>query len=273
MVSLQRLITSYESGRKIELQNILKYELMSVPLSLANRDGSVRSGSKPALCDILTNGMACSKEVPKHEGRACLIIDGMAKAVALGKPVGAQTFGVYADHFTASVLHNGKEFDRIDVIFDRYTECSIKETMRKRRSKTMQPVRRIIEGRDVPLPANWPNFLALPENKSDRTRFLSDEMIRRAPTDKEAVTARGYTDPTKVGTSSQFISTSVLNGMHEEADTRIILHCNLTNFCDTIAVLSARYRCCCCSFITDQASTADICTSLSVQRKSVKYGT
>ena len=41
---LQRFIISYEAGRNVYLDKILKHELFPVPLSLAETDGRLRTG-------------------------------------------------------------------------------------------------------------------------------------------------------------------------------------------------------------------------------------
>jgi hypothetical protein len=50
---LQRLITAYKAGREINLEMVLQYELMPVPVALVSRDGISLSTNKSALVDIL----------------------------------------------------------------------------------------------------------------------------------------------------------------------------------------------------------------------------
>ena len=57
---------------------------------------------------------------------ATLIIDGQALVLAIGKPTGLVTFGDLANTFVQAVLNAGAKFNRIDVVFDRYYEVSIK---------------------------------------------------------------------------------------------------------------------------------------------------
>ena len=47
----------------------------------------------------------------------------------------------------------------------------------KGEQNTAKPIRRVIESWDVPLPFDWYNFTALPENKADMAMFLSIELI------------------------------------------------------------------------------------------------
>ena len=46
---LQRLLTAYEAGRSINLPEILKHELLPVPVALAEMNGNLRAGAKSIL--------------------------------------------------------------------------------------------------------------------------------------------------------------------------------------------------------------------------------
>lgn len=234
---LQRLIVAYEAGRTVDLYSVLSHELMPVPVALAEMNGNLRSGQKSVLADILTSGTNCPSEI-QLQGSSCLLIDGLALVAAIGRPSGAQTFGDFADSFQAAVHQASSRYQQVHVIFDRYQEDSIKSGTRKRRTKSARPIRRVIEDRSVPLPHSWSNFLALPENKSDLARFLSEHIIVNAPQGKVVVAAGGFEDERDVRSSEMAIDLSPLKAAHEEADTRLILHCVHTN-CDNI-VVSAR---------------------------------
>jgi len=104
-----------------------------------------------------------------------LFFDGFALVAAFGKPEKAKTLDGFADCYVDTVLRKGSEYQRIDVFFDHYRRHSIKATTRSQRSKnTARPVRRGIEGREVPLPMKWEAFLALGDNEADLARFFSD---------------------------------------------------------------------------------------------------
>ena len=96
--------------------------------------------------------------------------------VRLGKLANAKTFGDLSDIYVKAVLKAGAKYHRIDVVFDRYREQTIKSVTRTRRTKSCRPVRRLIEGRDVPLPKNWTDYLSLPDNKAELSNFLSEEL-------------------------------------------------------------------------------------------------
>lgn len=221
---LQRLITAYNAGRNVDLYSILSHELMPVPVSLANTNGTLRSGNKAILADVLINGIFCPPDLVVHRN-SCLIIDGQALVLTLGKPAGVVTFEELADSFLNLVIHMGRHFSRIDVIFDRYYDKSIKAGTRDRRSKHVIPVRRMIENGSVPVPINFSEFLANLENKKDLSRFLSNHLITHFPEDKTIVVSGGFLIENDVQTNNTDLPVQMLQAYHEEADTRIVLHC------------------------------------------------
>jgi hypothetical protein len=218
-----RLIVAYEAGRTVDLKGLLQHELMPVPVSIAEMNGTLRTGSKSLLADTLTAGITCPQSIT-IEDSSCIIFDGQALVNAIGKPTDAKTFGDLADTFVKAVLQAGSSFDRIDVTFDRYKEDSIKSGTRQHRTKSAQPIRRMIESRQVPLPNSWTNFMALPENKADLARLLSEELIIQAPNDKVVVVAGGFEEEDKVISSQPTLDVTGLRASHEEADTRMVLH-------------------------------------------------
>lgn len=220
---LQRLVTAYEAGRPVDLPSVLKHELLPVPVSLAEMNGTLRTGNKSVLADRLTEDIVCPEEI-EDDSSSCLIIDGQALVVALGKPDNAVTFGDLADAYVRSVLKAGSRYQRVDVLFDRYREETIKGATRTRRTKAARPIRRLVEGRGVPLPKNWTNFLSLADNKVDLAHFLSEELCSQAPDDKEIVVAGGFREELEVRSSKPTTDLTHLKATHEEADTRLVLH-------------------------------------------------
>ena len=178
---MQRLITSYEGGRNVNIQNVMRHELMPVPISIAETDGSLRTGTKSTLATLLTNPFVYPQTIVMSLAYSCLLIDGMALVCSLGKSPKAQTFGDFADVFAAVVFQTGKPYGRIDVVFDRYKETSIKSAERQRRCKSKKAIRRSVGGRHVPLLSCWSSFKASQENKADLANFLSRELLAQAP--------------------------------------------------------------------------------------------
>ena len=115
---LQRLVMAYDAGRKVDLMEILKHELLPVPLSLTEMNGTLRTGSKSILCDVLLDSVQCPPSLTDDDisQDATLIIDGKALVVSLGKTTGTITFGDLADVFVKSVLTAGSKL----VVFKYY---------------------------------------------------------------------------------------------------------------------------------------------------------
>ena len=130
---------------------MLKHELMPVPVALAEKNGTLRTGQKSVLADLITSGIHCPSEI-ELQGSLCLLTDGLALVSEIGKPSGAQTFGDFAHSFQAAVLQAGARYQQIHVIFDRYQEDSIKSGTRERCTKSTRPIRLVIEDGSVPLP-------------------------------------------------------------------------------------------------------------------------
>ncbi|KAL5017765.1 hypothetical protein ScPMuIL_002211, partial [Solemya velum] len=104
----------------------------------------------------------------------------------------------------------------------------------RRLTKEVRPIRRPFEGRDVPLPKNWANFLSLPENKADLAQFLSEELCLQAPDDQEIVVAGGFKQEQDVRSSKNTIDLTHLRARHEQTDTRMVLH---ALYCQSSAVV------------------------------------
>lgn len=233
---LKRLVTAYEAGRPVDLPSVLKHELLPVPVSLAEMNRRLRTGKKSALADKLTEGVVCPDAIELNGRSSCLIIDGQALVVALGKPDKAVTFGDFADTYVRTILKAASSYERVDVVFDRYREETIKGATRSRRTKAARPIRRLVEGRDVPLPKNWTNFLSLADNKADLANFLSEQLCAQAP-DKEVVVAGGFREELEVRSSKATTELTNLRANHEEADTRLVLHAVHSQF-NTVVVSS-----------------------------------
>ena len=136
---LRRLITSYEVGRSVDLSSVLKHERLPVPVSLADMNGTLRTGNKSELANVVTEDTYCPETIQLHATASFLIIDGQALVIALGKPDAAVNFRDLADTYVKTVLKAGSEYHRIDGVFDGYRD---------------ETIRRLVEGRDVTLPKN-----------------------------------------------------------------------------------------------------------------------
>ncbi|CAH1154985.1 unnamed protein product [Phaedon cochleariae] len=221
---LRRLIVAFEAGRQIDLPSILKHELLSVPLSIAEMDGTLRSSEKASMIKLVAEGVECPNSINIDRNTSQLIIDGQALVNSIGKPATATTFGDLAAIFIDRVVHLGRPYARVDILFDRYRPKSIKSGTRCRRTRGAAPVRRDITSTAIPLPKNWKNFLALGENKADLARFLSQEVLQHVFNDIEVVVSGGLIHEEDVRSTNPESDVSSLAATHEEADTRVVLH-------------------------------------------------
>ena len=190
-------------------------------ISIAETDGSLRTVTKSTLATSLTNPLVCPQTIVIPLVSYCLLIDGMALVCSICKPDKAQTFGDFADVFAAVIFQTDKPYGRIDVIFDRYRETSIKSAERQRRCKTKKTIRHCGKGRNVP--------------QIVPTSFLVSCWHKHPPI-RRLLLQGGFTDERQVRSATTNLSH--LNATHEEADTRMVLHC-IHNNSETI-VVSAR---------------------------------
>ena len=222
---LQRLISAYQAGRTVDLHGLLQHELMTVPVSIANTNGSLRSGNKAILAEVLTKDVMCPTELVITESTSCLLIDGQGLIVALGKPSGATNFGDVGDAFLKLVCHAGRSFDRIDVIFDRYRECQSKLVLGRNvldNHAILEQWWRRVRYHFLPTGVI---FLDVPANKADLADFLSRQLIAYAPLGKTMVLAGGFHREDEVWKSNPELDICLLQASHEEAVSRLVFHC------------------------------------------------
>ena len=136
---LQHLITAYGAGRSVDMQMVMQHELLPVLIALAEMNGQLRTGAKSILADVFLSGINCPESIDV-EGSSCLIIDGNALIIALGKPQEAKTFGDLAYVFMGVVMHYDKACQQIHVTFDGNWTDSIKSATREKRTGKSHPI-------------------------------------------------------------------------------------------------------------------------------------
>ena len=67
--------------------------------------------------------------------------------------------------------------------------------------------------------------MAVPSNKQDLALLLSNELIAQAPGDKIIVVAGGFRTAEETQCTEPLVDIEMLRANHEEADTRVVLHC------------------------------------------------
>ncbi len=177
---------------------------------------------------ILADPLTVNKLPPTDaDEQTCTIIDAMAVIQAIGSKTNAKTFREFVDQVTDSMFkHLSYSCNRVDIVFDCYSELSTKACTRDERSRGVRRIRRIVDSRSVEMPKLWSQFNGMEAKKVNLIHFLSKELLLKAenlPGHIEVIVAGGGEDPTKV-TSSKGRDAQHLFSSQEEADTRMILH-------------------------------------------------
>ena len=141
-----------------DLHNFFVHENHRYPPSLSQY-GILRSGTKSSLVDRLEAlGPSAKNTCPQIDA---LILDGAA-IVNLLRPIGCKTFKAYAhDVFIKYVKSRLANVSRLDIVWDRYLENSLKATTRSKRGTGIR--RHVLP--DTRIPKNWSSFLRDNNNK------------------------------------------------------------------------------------------------------------
>ena len=197
-----------------DIDEFFRHENQSSPPSLS-QGGKLRHGTKADLLPFLTQNGTTIKDKPDTDA---VLLDGAA-IVNMLNPGASRTFQHYADQ--VFVPHVKRQLDsarRVDIIFDRYFQDSLKATARSLRGEGN---RRKVKA-NTPVPGNWKAFLRCDANKAELFSFLADQCTTvSCPEGKQIMSTKGelvLCNP-KRNSIDQISPCS-----HEEADTRLLLH-------------------------------------------------
>ena len=145
-------------------------------------------------------------------------MDGAA-IVNMRKPTTSRTFDQYADReFIPYIKKQLEDVHRIDVVWDKYLQGSIKEQTRESRG---EGTRRRVSG-DTVIPANWSGFLRNNSNKEELFAFLSEKLSALNVDDKQLYATK---QNSVVTAHCELEQMELLQPCEqEEADTRMFLH-------------------------------------------------
>ena len=132
------------------------------------------------------------------------------------RPGFVKTFSDYATQvFQSYITSQLQHVNRLDVVWGEYIADSLKAETRTRRGKG---IRRRVEPSNT-IPANWQEFLHINDNKIELFSFLATSAATIA-TDKQVIS----TCHTGVPCTQSRDMSGLAPCIHEEADTRILLH-------------------------------------------------
>ena len=151
--------------RQIDMKVVFTYPLGPLPWSLADPYGLPRKTSKAKLSQQLERGITATEKYPEN---ATSIFDGMAVLQKLKIPSGA-TFYMVAEKVFEMVTSTCSM--RVDVVFDKYREVSIKNVERMKRVSTSDGVqyKNILPAYTV---KSWNKLLSVTANKPEIVKFL-----------------------------------------------------------------------------------------------------
>ena len=157
------------------------------------------------------------------------ISDAMALVQSL-RFAGPTTFGEMATkYFEGLTAHYQQRCHRLDVVFDRYWQLSIKAGEGQKRGEA-NVLETQIHGASTPVPKQSPKYISNAANKVSLSDFLTEawiEMVKQClPRDKELV-IRGEVTDGQLALSiknGECTKATALHCDHEEADTRMLLH-------------------------------------------------
>ena len=224
---------------------------MQLPRAICSSDGVPEKGSKSWATSVFKklypSCFLTQIPVTDSEVSTAYIIDGMF--IINSSPLAIhRTFAEYAQFlFDIWVVRPRNQFNTSEVhlIFDDPNRHGIspKDIERSRRDSAPQ----ISDFEEISagslLPSNWRSFLAVRKQKRLLVNFLSVEFLRIASQsiDFKFVTAGGFDgqhkDHARVSFNQSISDYPTAHGDHEEADTRVWLHC-MTSSCDRIIIYS-----------------------------------
>ena len=200
--------------RQGNLEEFFAHENQAFP-PFISKFGDLRLGVKSDLMKCLDSLTTNPSITPVVDA---ILIDGAA-LVNMLKPSGAcKTFSDYANQVYLPYI--GKQLQgvqRLDIIWDRYIENSLKAQTRNKRGNG---VRRRVQA-DVRLPANWGEFLKVDSNKTELFLYLAEQTTNLPCETNKCILS---TSDILVLSSSVDVMSHISPCTHEEADTRLILH-------------------------------------------------
>ena len=136
--------------REGNLEEFFRHENQAYPPALSD-GGKLHLGTKSDLLACLIDHSGCQSDAPVISS---IIIDG-AVIVQMLKPVAVKNFDEYASQiFIPYILLQFQNASRVDLVWDRYIDNTLKSTARAKRGKGTR--RRVVSG--ALIPGNWQDF-------------------------------------------------------------------------------------------------------------------
>ena len=142
--------------RQVNMREILS----TVPYALVHTNGTLRKTTKSHLLQILENYVTVEPRLPSYPDMPTVqILDAMALVQSL-RFAGATTFGEMATkYFEVFTAHYQQRCHRLDVVFDRYWQLSIKAGEQQKQGEA-NALEVQIHGASTPVPKQFPKYIS-----------------------------------------------------------------------------------------------------------------
>ena len=145
-----------EHRKDLALQ-VFEGEVMNIPQSLTPDGVSLYHGTKSDITKRFTS----EESLMEHDGKSALVIEMSPVIRAKSISLGIECFSDFAVIIYNHIMKLSHGYDRVDLVFDRYFEDSLKEGTRNERGTGSMFV---FESDNTPIPNNilfWECFLAI----------------------------------------------------------------------------------------------------------------
>lgn len=221
------------SQRGFDTKILASYEILDYCKYLFDKDGFYRKSPKSELALEIQNNHNCGtnsqQDIIDLNTPKIYIVDGMAPVHQI-QLKNFNTFGDFAEAFfkKITVIFTQSDVKRIDLIFDRYDDISIKFLESSFRSKGQIIKNIIISNHSTKIPTDCKAFFSSTQNKLQLVRYLCTTAPKYAQVkeDCEIYICGGFDDPTKCFKlqGSSFCEVLELKSNHLEADSRMFGH-------------------------------------------------
>ncbi len=221
-----RVLGLQASGREVNLQKVLSFELSPVPLSLFNDAGEMRTPRAKADLKNKTKVEVSARGITEHN--PYVVIDGCALLWVPHWPASGSTQKAtvidYVESFKQQLVEKLKHSD-VYLVFDKYIEYSTKSTTRIARGSDASKV--FMLSKTTALPPQKIT-LGVTENKKQVIDIICNELqsdeefIRNHTKDHKLVITGQSGIPIEISHSGIVIHRNDIANTHEEADNIMI---------------------------------------------------
>ena len=250
---LQRFIVAARSRPDLDLKKYIgKYEFGLIPRSLFASDGSLLLAyDKAKVFNHLealikdgervlqggengapVEGRSLAAELQNTEIEGCiegdqesykvLLIDAMALVNSINKTDQIIYCSDFANAFIEKLINISIGYNEVRLVFDQYKDSSLKEQMRKKRTKGKSTYYRIQDNSMIPN-ITLKDFLSHVKTKSELAEYFATKMLVHSQSDQNRLNKFMVTAGTKTKGNID-VPDNLASHSQEEADTLLLLH-------------------------------------------------